>query len=127
MGAKKWPLRGLGLKVLDLPRQVAYYRRLGLRLLESHASLAVLGFAEEPVLHLRQLENGRPRPRRSAGLYHFALLLPDAQSLGRFVGRCADLGLTLDGASDPLVRQATDLSATARDGIEVYHDRPPTS
>ena len=125
MGAKKWPLRGLGLKVLDLPRQVAYYRRLGLRLLESHASLAVLGFADEPVLHLRQLENGRPRPRRSAGLYHFALLLPDAQSLGRFLGRCADLGIPLDGASDHLVSQAIYLSDPEGNGIEVYADRPP--
>ena len=48
MAFEKWPLRGLGLKLLDLPRQVAYYRRLGLRLLESDANHAVLGFEEEP-------------------------------------------------------------------------------
>jgi catechol 2,3-dioxygenase len=125
MDAKMWPLRGLGLKVLDLPPEVAYYRRLGLSLLESDDNHALLGFEEKPVLHLRLLENGRPRPERSAGLYHFALLLPDAQSLGRFLGRCADLGIPIDGASDHLVSQALYLSDPEGNGIEVYADRPP--
>ena len=123
MDARNWPLSGLGLKVLDLPLDVAYYRRLGLRLLESDAGHAVLGFDEEPILHLRLLENGRPRPRRSAGLFHFALLLPDAPALGRFLGRCADLGIPLDGASDHLVSQALYLSDPEGNGIEVYADR----
>jgi catechol 2,3-dioxygenase len=125
MDGKKWPLRGLGLKVLDLAREVAYYQRLGLRLLESEADHAVLGFEAEPVLRLRRLENGRPRPGRSAGLYHFALLLPDEHLLGRFIGRCADFGIPLDGASDHLVSQALYLSDPEGNGIEVYADRPP--
>src|SRR5438309_200609 len=74
-----WPLRRLGLKVLDLEQELAYYQRLGLKLLESSGRRAVLGFEERPVLELRQLEGGRPRPRRSAGRYHFALRLPDAR------------------------------------------------
>lgn len=124
MVGNRWPLRSLGLKVLDLPAEVAYYQRLGLRLMKSDAGHAVLGFEESPVLQLRRLEGGRPRPRRSAGLYHFALLLPDARRLGQFLWRCADLGIPLDGASDHLVSQALYLSDPEGNGIEVYADRP---
>jgi len=125
MEGNRWPLRALGLKVLDLPAEVAYYERLGLRRLEWDADHAVFGFDAAPVLRLRRLEAGRPRPRRSAGLYHFALLLPDANRLGQFLWRCADLGIPLDGASDHLVSQALYLSDPEGNGIEVYADRPP--
>jgi catechol 2,3-dioxygenase len=125
MEGTPWPLRGLGLKVLDLPAEVAYYQRLGLRLLDSDTDHAVLGFEDSPVLGLRRLEGGRKRPGRSAGLYHFALLMPDARRLGQFLWRCADLGIPLDGASDHLVSQALYLSDPEGNGIEVYADRPP--
>jgi catechol 2,3-dioxygenase len=127
MEAKSWPLRGLGLKVLDLASEVAYYQRLGLHLLESSDSAAVFGFEDSPVLHLRLLAGGRPRPQRAAGLYHFALLLPDATRLGQFLRRCADLGIPLDGASDHLVSQALYMSDPEGNGIEVYADRPAES
>ena len=122
-----WPLRRVGLKVLDLPLEVAYYQRLGLRLLEGDEGHALFGFESEPVLELRRLPAGRPRPAGTAGLYHFALLLPDARSLGQFLWRCADLGIPLDGASDHLVSQALYLSDAEGNGIEVYADRPAGS
>jgi len=125
MEGNRWPLRGLGLKVLDLRAEIAYYERLGLPLLESDDGHATLGFRDSLVLHLRQLEAGKSRPPRSAGLYHFALLLPDARNLGQFLWRCADLGIPLDGASDHLVSQALYLSDPEGNGIEVYADRPP--
>jgi catechol 2,3-dioxygenase len=122
--ADGWPLKGLGLKVLDLELEVEYYRRLGLRLLASDQDRATFGFGEKPVLHLRRLAGGRPRPRGAAGLYHFALLLPDARRLGQFLWRCAELGIPLDGASDHLVSEALYLSDPEGNGIEVYADRP---
>jgi len=124
MDAERWQLTGLGLKVLDLDLEVDYYRRLGLRLLERDTNRATFGFEDRPVLRLRRLEGGRPRPPRAAGLYHFALLLPDAGRLGQFLWRCADLGIPLDGASDHLVSQALYLSDPEGNGIEVYADRP---
>jgi catechol 2,3-dioxygenase len=125
MDTKSWPLRRLGLKVLDLKPEVDYYQRLGLKLLESGQDRAVLGFEDQPVLELRQLKGGKPRPPRSAGLYHFALLLPDARRLGQFLWRAAELGIPLDGASDHLVSQALYLSDPEGNGIEIYADRPP--
>ena len=133
MDSKHWPLRGLGLRVLDLERSVAYYQRLGLRLLDSDQFGARFGFAAspdgsgEPVLSLRRLDQGRPRPERAAGLFHFALLLPNAERLGGFLLRCAELGIPLDGASDHLVSQALYLSDPEGNGIEVYADRPSES
>ena len=127
MEAKGWPLRRVGLKILDLPAEVAYYQKLGLRLLEADDRHALLGFEEEPVLELRLLRGGRPRPTGTAGLYHFALLLPDARRLGQFLWRCAELGIPLDGASDHLVSQALYLSDPEGNGIEVYADRPAGS
>lgn len=119
-----WPLRRVGLKVLDLELEVRYYQRLGLRLLDSGPEQAILGFAGQPVLQLRRLSGGRPRPPGSAGLYHFALLLPDARRLGQFLWRCTELGIPLDGASDHLVSEAIYLSDPEGNGIEVYADRP---
>ena len=127
MEATSWPLRRLGLKVLDLGVEVEYYQRLGLRWLEGDEGRALFGFESEPVLELRLLPDGRPRPAGTAGLYHFALLLPDARSLGEFLWRCADLGIPLDGASDHLVSQALYLSDPEGNGIEVYADRPAGS
>jgi len=122
-----WPLRRLGLKVLDLAGEVAYYQRLGLKLLESSAEGALLGFEDRPALELRLLKGGHPRPLRTAGLYHFALLLPDARRLGQFLWRASELGIPLDGASDHLVSQALYLSDPEGNGIEIYADRPADS
>jgi catechol 2,3-dioxygenase len=119
-----WPLKSVGLKVLDLESEAGYYRRLGLTLLESDHERAIFGFGAQPVLHLRRLAGGRLRPRRAAGLYHFAFLLPDATRLAEFLRRCADVGIPLDGASDHLVSQALYLSDPEGNGIEVYADRP---
>jgi catechol 2,3-dioxygenase len=127
MDLNGWPLKGLGLRVLDLKGEVEYYQRLGLKLLDSTADKAVLAFEDRPVLELRLLRGGRPRARRTAGLYHFAMLLPDTRRLGQFLWRATELGIPLDGASDHLVSQALYLSDPEGNGIEVYADRPTES
>src|SRR5579884_4297568 len=73
-----WPLRRVGLRVLNLNATVDYYKKLGLAVVrdESEKGTVSLGFGPEEVLVLRELPGGRPRPPRTAGLYHFALLLP---------------------------------------------------
>src|ERR1700736_608153 len=78
----RWPLGGVELKVLDLAREVEFYESFGLTRLAGDAETATLGAGRTPILRLRALTGGRPRPRRTAGLYHFAILLPGEEELG---------------------------------------------
>jgi catechol 2,3-dioxygenase len=76
------------------------------------------------IVHLRLLATARPVPRRGLlGLYHFAILLPDRASLGRFVAHLGEIG-AYAGMSDHFVSEAVYLTDPDGLGIEVYADRP---
>jgi catechol 2,3-dioxygenase len=115
------------LQVADLARSIAFYEKtLGLRVLASDASRAQLG-THGAATTLVELES-RPGTRPAAeagrlGLYHFAILLPDRASLGRFVRHLGDIGARA-GAGDHLVSEALYLHDPDNLGIEVYADRP---
>jgi catechol 2,3-dioxygenase len=118
------------LQVADLDRSIGYYGRvLGLRATErdgAGATLAVQG-DDTPLVELRELRGATPVPRRGRlGLYHFALLLPDRASLGRFVAHLRALG-EYAGSADHLVSEALYLTDPDGLGIEVYADRPRSS
>jgi len=115
------------LQVADLARSLAWYRRvLGARVLDQHPGLAILGAEGESraLIELHEQPGATPIPRRGRlGLYHYAILLPDRSSLGRFVCHLAALGERA-GMSDHLVSEAIYLSDPDGLGIEVYADRP---
>ena len=115
------------LQVSDLARSLEFYERtLGLRVLQrtgNGATLAAHG-ASAPLLELREHAGARPMTQRGRlGLYHFAILLPDRASLGRFVKHLGETGAHA-GASDHLVSEALYLHDPDNLGIEVYADRP---
>lgn len=118
---------GLTLQVSDLARSLAYYRDLlGLRVLEAFGDRARLGVpgSDAPLVTLRSVPGTTPAGRRGAyGLFHFAILLPDRASLGRFVAHLASTGAR-PGMSDHLVSEAIYLADPDGLGIEVYADRP---
>jgi catechol 2,3-dioxygenase len=118
------------LQVSDLERSLAYYRDvLGLRVLERSGERATLGAHgdDRPLIDLVERAGASPVPRRGRlGLYHFAILLPDRGSLGRFVGHLARLGARA-GMSDHFVSEAVYLQDPDNLGIEVYADRPRSS
>src|SRR5712692_5028025 len=124
--AQAWPLRRVGLKVRDLDTSLEYYTGLGFSIVrDQHAEGAVgLGSGSQEILSLRVLPGGRPRPPRTAGLYHFAILLSDETELGSFLQHSLERRIQLAGASDHLVSQAIYLSDPEGNGIEVYADRP---
>ena len=115
------------LQIADLARSVGYYERvLGLRTLERSAGQATLAAHNDPtpLVRLRERPGARAVPRRGRlGLYHFAVLLPDRASLGRFAGHLASLG-EYAGMADHLVSEAFYLTDPDGLGIEVYADRP---
>ena len=118
------------LQIADLERSVAYYERvIGLRLVERTASSAILGPQDDDtaLVELRERAGATPVPRRGRlGLYHFAILLPDRASLGRFVAHLSSID-EYAGMSDHLVSEAIYLSDPDGLGIEVYADRPRSS
>jgi catechol 2,3-dioxygenase len=70
------------------------------------------------------LPDGRERPRHTAGLFHFAILLPREEELGGFLRRTLDERLPLTGTADHFVSQALYFDDPEGNGIEVYADRP---
>lgn len=115
------------LMVSELARSVLFYERvLGMRVLEQTESHARLGahMGQEALLELRTAPGIRPRTGQPRlGLFHFALLLPDRASLGRFVRHLQELGVRA-GAGDHVVSEAFYLDDPDGLGIEVYADRP---
>jgi len=115
------------LQVADLERSLAFYDRvLGMRAIRRTADSVSLGphGEDREIVHLRQLRTARPVPKRGLlGLYHFAILLPDRASLGRFVAHLAAIG-EYAGMSDHFVSEAVYLTDPDGLGIEVYADRP---
>jgi catechol 2,3-dioxygenase len=118
------------LQVCDLEASLAFYQDvLGFRVLAREGSQATLAAhaGDQPIVELRERAGAGPVPRRGAfGLYHFAILLPDRASLGRFVRHLADIGVRA-GAGDHLVSEAFYLQDPDNLGIEVYADRPRNS
>jgi catechol 2,3-dioxygenase len=83
--------------------------------------------AATPLVELHQRPGATPAPRRGQlGLYHFAILLPDRPSLGRFVRHLSDIG-SQAGAGDHLVSESFYLQDPDNLGIEVYADRPQST
>jgi catechol 2,3-dioxygenase len=125
--AQTWPLHRVGLRVQDIAACVDYYTQLGFTIVRDERDTqgsVDLGVGSQEILSLRTFPGGHPRPPRTAGLYHFALLLPDEVELASFLKHRIDHHLPLDGASDHLVSQALYLSDPEGNGIEVYADRP---
>ena len=77
------------LQVADLERSLAYYQRtLGLRIVGRDATHAVLAAQgdDKALVELHERPGARQASHRGQlGLYHFAILLPDRPSLGRFM------------------------------------------
>lgn len=123
---QSWPLKRVGLRVRDLNTSITYYQQLGLSVVRDQQAEGIvgLGAGEQELLTLRHVPNLRQRASHTAGLYHFAILLPSDVALGTFLRHCRQDSVRIDGASDHLVSQALYLTDPEGNGIEVYADRP---
>ena len=115
------------LQIADLNRSLEYYDKvMGFRVVErksDRVSLAAHG-DDTVLIELVERKGARAVPRRGRlGLYHYAILLPDRASLGKFLAHLAELGVYA-GMSDHLVSEALYLTDPDGLGIEVYADRP---
>ena len=114
------------LTVADLPRSLAFYRDiLGFVARETAPGVIALsaGPDAEPIITLTEQPGARPKPARTTGLYHVAILLPSRLDLGRTLRRLVEMDYPLQGASDHLVSEALYLADPDGNGLEIYRDR----
>lgn len=115
------------LTVRDLAGVRDFYERVvGLREIEAGTGKVVLGADARPLVELVEDLAAPPRPPRTTGLFHLALLVPDRAELARSLQRLIETRWPLAGASDHLVSEALYLSDPEGNGIEIYRDRPPS-
>jgi catechol 2,3-dioxygenase len=112
------------LRVRDLALQERFYRELlDLEVVRREARGVELGVAGQTLLKLEHDPQAQVSDQAQPGLFHLAFLLPDAATLGGWLGRARHSRLRLEGASDHGVSRAIYLSDPENNGIEVYADR----
>lgn len=102
-----------------------YEHDWGLTVLRRDGAIVELGAAKsrEPILVLRDSPNAEKPPQDAAGLYHYALLVPDRRSLAAAYISLGNAGVIFDGFADHLVSEALYLTDPEGNGIEIYTDR----
>jgi catechol 2,3-dioxygenase len=118
---------GAHLRVIRLDRALGFYRDiLGFSVVEQDATHAALSASpnEAPIVRLTEHPDAARKPKRSTGLYHVAILMPDRPALARVLRRLIARNYTLGGASDHLVSEALYLDDPDGNGLEIYRDRP---
>ncbi len=119
-------MSGVALDVADLDLMSDFYRNvLLLEPLSAGPASVSLGRAGRELLRLRHRPDLPKGERRSSGLFHTALLQPDAASLAMVLGSVAMRTPQLyTGSGEHLVSQAFYLDDPEGNGVELYHDRP---
>jgi catechol 2,3-dioxygenase len=119
-------LGAVTLTVGDLDAQAAFYRdAIGLRELRRAGNVVEFGETgdAEPLVVLVGDPAAPPRPARTTGLFHLALLVPSRAELARSIHRVTAAGRRFTGAADHLVSEALYLDDPEGNGIEIYRDR----
>jgi catechol 2,3-dioxygenase len=110
--------KGLGLQVNNRKYDHdSHVYELGFSLPPSDANIS-------PLLVLQHNPEAKKVSPRSAGLYHFAILVPDRRSLALTYIALRDAGVHYDGFADHLVSESLYLRDPENNGIEIYRDRP---
>jgi catechol 2,3-dioxygenase len=117
------------LTVSDLDRALRFYRDvLGFDVTARYGRDAVFlsagGYHHHLGLNTWAGRGAPPPAPGTTGLYHFAILFPDRQSLADAVRRVIEHGIPLEGASDHGVSEAIYLRDPDGNGVELYRDRP---
>ncbi|WP_322905881.1 VOC family protein [Paenibacillus campi] len=116
----------VSIKVSQLERSLVYYTEvIGLQVLRQTTTTAELSAdGETTLLIIEEIANATiPRRQSVAGLYHFAILLPDRTSLGLALRNLVQHRQQV-GQGDHLVSEALYLYDPDNNGIEIYADRP---
>ena len=115
----------VNLTVKDLARSLAFYRDiLGYTVDETSDGMVRLTDGSGHVSFvLREHPDAQPKPRRTSGLFHAAILLPARPGLARMVQQLVARDWPIGGASDHGVSEALYLDDPDGNGLEIYVDR----
>jgi catechol 2,3-dioxygenase len=116
----------VSLDVADLDAMTSFYRDvLLLQVVEDGSGEVALGRDGRELVRLRHRPDLPRGERRTAGLFHTALLHPDQASLATVLASVASRTPQLyTGSGDHLVSQAFYLDDPEGNGVELYVDRP---
>ncbi len=125
----------LALRVRDIDKTLVFYeKKVGLQTKKRDQDddgnlVCELGFRdsdqnEEPFLQLHHDANAKIASSHSAGLFHFAMLVPNRKSLASTYLALKNSGVQYDGFADHLVSESLYFRDPENNGIEVYRDRP---
>ncbi len=117
------------LKVANLQRSLDFYcGLLGFELTTTYGDEAAFisagGYHHHIGLNTWYSKDAPPAPRRSAGLFHTAIVYPTRKDLAIALKRLIEAGYPLTGASDHGVSEAIYLNDPDHNGVELYWDRP---
>ncbi|MGI8911282.1 MAG: VOC family protein [Rubrobacteraceae bacterium] len=137
METKKTPRKvsagtGIGhvhLKVANIERALGFYRDiLGFEVTQWYGEDAVFlsagGYHHHIGLNTWESRGAPPAPRRSAGLFHLAILYPERRDLAQALRWLMEAEYPIDGASDHGVSEALYLRDPDGNGVELAADRP---
>lgn len=118
-------LGAVSLRVRSLEAMIDFYSDfLGFEVLHYEQDRVELGFdPNQTLVNLESFSDGVLRPRQAAGLYHFALLVPDRKRLAQALKLLGQSGYPLQGVADHFVSEALYLADPEGNGIEIYADR----
>lgn len=124
------------LRVKDLEKEMTFYKNiLGLQENQRYQTdddlhIIDLGFKgkfrdyKEPLLILKHDPDAKQIMRNFAGLYHFAILVPDRKNLAYAYLSIKNSKIHFDGFADHLVSELLYLHDPEHNGIEIYSDKP---
>lgn len=118
----------VSLNVSDIQRSIQFYRSvLGFETIgRASGEKALLSAGGSSPFLVELLQSGKRDGSRQAGLYHFAVLLPERKFLAgilQHLGERQDQ-VRFDGMADHLVSESIYIRDPDMNGIEIYRDRP---
>ncbi len=121
------------LRVKNLDETMVFYQNdMGLQVKSKHQEtddgleVLELGFKNHDgtLLILKHDPNAKTTSHNFAGLYHYAVLVPNRNSLASTYLAIGNSGATFEGFADHTVSESLYLHDAERNGMEIYADRP---
>ena len=126
------------LRIRDIDRILTFYEKtVGLQVIKRYSAydydddsddlIYEIGLksvnTNQRLLTLHHDPNAKVASQHSAGLFHFAILVPDRKSLASTYLALRNSGVHYDGFADHLVSESLYLRDPENNGIEIYRDR----